>query len=253
MLPPECSLCQGPINARFLEVTEGLHQHPRQVETLNDPPRSDEIERLVTALHDPTRRRILLALLRDRTPRTVDELSHLAGVHRTVAFTHLERLTDLGYLEKSRRRGRLGKPASLYSVRAGVLSMSYPPRQFVTLTSILANGLISLGNQGSTVAKEAAVRFGEQLAVPGASSVAEALLPLRRFGADYGVDGDRILAGNCIFLEACTQAREMVCRVQAGILEGALRGAGISAAVEPQGPLPLHGCAYVLTHPKRAA
>ena len=170
-----------------------------------------------------------------------------------MAFTHLERLTDLGYLEKGQRRGRLGKPAALYSVRLGVLSMSYPARQFATLASILATGLVGLGDQGSAVAKQAGLRFGEHLALTEARSTAEALLPLGWFGADYSVDGDRILAGNCIFLEACHQAREVVCGVHAGILEGVLGGAGITAGVDPQGPPPPRGCAYLLTRPASAA
>ncbi len=234
-------------------MIEGSPPRPHQVEGLHEPPRSHEIERLASALQDPTRRRILLALIRDGEPRTVDELSELVGVHRTVAFNHLERLTDLEYLEKSQRRGRLGKPASLYSVRLGVLSMSYPARQFVALASIVATGLIALGDDAVAAAKDAGVRFGEEMALPGARSIAEALLAVRWLGADYDVDGARILAANCIFLEACNEARSIVCGVHAGILEGALRGAGIAATVEPQGPVPPHGCAYAVTRPKRAA
>ncbi|MDQ2897124.1 MAG: ArsR family transcriptional regulator [Actinomycetota bacterium] len=234
-------------------MTEGTEQARRHFDAIVDPRRSDEIERLVSALHDPTRRRMLLALVRDGRPHTIDELSELVGVHRTVAFTHLERLAGLGYVEKSQRRGRLGKPASLYGARSDLLAMSYPARQFVTLAAILASCLTARGGEVSSATKNAAVRFGEQLALPGARSVAEALLPLQGFGAEYTVDGERILAGNCIFLEACDQARAVVCGTQAGILEGALRGAGIETTVEPQGPLSPRGCAYGLSRSKSAA
>lgn len=226
---------------------------PAPLGPLSAPPRSDEIERLVTALRDPTRRRILLTLVKDGTARSVDEVCAIAGVHRTVAFNHLERLTALDYLEKSQRRGRLGKPAALYSIRVGVIEMSYPARQFAALASILSTGLRILGGEGPGAAREAGVRFGRQVALPGAASIAEALLALRWFGAEYEVRGDRILADNCVFLEACAGAREMVCGVQAGILEGALSGAGISAAVEPSGPLPLHGCGYAVKPSRSAA
>jgi predicted ArsR family transcriptional regulator len=234
-------------------MTEGNEQDGAHLDAIAEPPRSDGIERLVGALQDPTRRRILLALVRDGRPRTTDELSELVDVHRTVAFTHLERLAGLGYVEKSQRRGRLGKPASLYVARAELLAMSYPARQFVTLATILAKGLTALGGNASAATKGAGVRFGEQLALPGARSVSEALLPLQGLGAEYRFDGDRIVAGNCIFLEACDQARAAVCGAQAGILEGALRGAGIEVKVEPQGPLPRRGCAYELSHPQSAA
>jgi predicted ArsR family transcriptional regulator len=77
-------------------------------------------------------------------------------------------------------------------------------------------------------------------------SVVEAIAPLDSLGADYRVEGERILAGNCIFLEACDQAREVICAAQAGILEGALHAAGIAGTVL-EGPLPTRGCAYRLT------
>jgi predicted ArsR family transcriptional regulator len=213
----------------------------------SEPSRPEDVERLVTALQDPTRRRILLSLVRDGGPRTIDDLAGLVGVHRTVAFTHLERLADLGYLEKSQRRGRLGKPASLYSAKLGVLSLTYPARQFVALASILAAGVHSLGDAAPVAAKAAGVRFGEDAGRQGARSVAEALTPLDALGGDYRVEGERILAGNCIFREACDQAREVICAAQAGILEGALCAAGIEATVVPEGPLPTRGCAYRLT------
>jgi predicted ArsR family transcriptional regulator len=211
------------------------------------PSASGDVERLITALADPTRRRILVSLVRDGGSRTIDELAELAGVHRTVAFTHLERLADLGYLEKSQRRGRLGKPASLYAAKRGVLSFTYPPRQFVALASILAAGVNNLGDTAPGVAKAAGLRFGADAVHQRARSVVEALIPLDALGADYSVEGDMILAGNCIFLEACDQARAVVCSAQAGILEGALCGAGIEGTVVPEGPRSPRGCAYRLT------
>lgn len=232
-------------------MTDHSEGETSPLDALDEAPGVDEVERLVSALHDPTRRRILLALLGDGQPHTIDELARLAGVHRTVAFHHLERLTALGYLEKSQRRGRPGKPASLYSVRSGVLSVSYPPRQFATLATVLATGVTGLGPGGTTATREAGVRLGERLALAGAHSVSEALLPLQWLGAEYTVGGDEILAGICVFSEACNGAREVVCGVQAGILEGALRGAGIDATVQPRGPRAGNGCAYRVTRTDR--
>src|SRR5665213_1177893 len=161
---------------------------PRPVSP-SEPSASGDVERLVTALQDPTRRRILLSLVRDGGPQTIDDLAQLVGVHRTVAFTHLERLADLGYLEKSQRRGRLGKPASLYSAKPGVLSFTYPARQYVALAGILAAGVHSVGDAAPGAAKAAGVRFGEDAARQGTRSVVEALTPLDGLGADYRVEG----------------------------------------------------------------
>lgn len=78
------------------------------------------------------------------------------------------------------------------------------------------------------------------------TSVAESLQPLREFGCDYEVHDGRVVAANCAFLEACDQARDPICAVHAGILEGALLAGGIAAAVVPEGPVPPHGCAFRL-------
>jgi predicted ArsR family transcriptional regulator len=206
-----------------------------------------ELDRFITALQDPTRRRILLALVDDDRPHTIDELAGVAGVHRTVAFNHLERLLSLGYLDKSRRRGFRGKPASLYSLRSGWLAVTYPARQFPMLAGALASGLAVLGADGRDAARNAGLELGARVATGAARSTTEALRPLEWMGADYRVDGRHVTAGTCVFLEACNQARETVCGFQAGILEGTLRGAGIHATVRPRGPVPPHGCAYQVT------
>ncbi|HET9051858.1 MAG TPA: helix-turn-helix domain-containing protein [Candidatus Dormibacteraeota bacterium] len=206
-----------------------------------------DLERTVSALRDPTRRTILLSILRDREARTVDDVAAEAGVHRTVAFGHLERLVDLGYLEKGKRRSRVGKPAALYAAATGPLSVQYPARQFEMLASLLASGLGALGDAGVDVARDAGRRFGESCAARRASTVAEALVPLAVLGAEHSVEGGEIVATNCVFLEACAAAPGVVCALHAGILEGALHGAGLHARVDCSGARPPAGCAFAVT------
>ena len=214
-----------------------------------DRPASDaaaraELERTVGALRDPTRRSIMLSLLGDRTPRTVDEIAGMAGVHRTVAFGHLERLVDLGFLEKGKRRSGVGKPAALYAPGSSPLLLQYPARQFIVLAGLLASALGSLGDAGIGVARDVGRRFGEGSAPRGRGSVPEALDAIGFLGAEHAADGDEIVAANCVFLEACTESPHVVCALHAGILEGALSNAGISARVEARGPVPPAGCAF---------
>jgi predicted ArsR family transcriptional regulator len=68
------------------------------------------LERTLRALGDGTRRTIFLDFLDDPRDRTVDEVAAAAGIHRTAAFNHLERLAQLGYLATDRRRGRGASP-----------------------------------------------------------------------------------------------------------------------------------------------
>jgi len=194
-----------------------------------------DLERTIEALRQPTRRRILLEFQADPRARTVDEVSISAGVHRTVAFNHLERLAGLGFLVSEPRRGRPGKPAKLYRPRGGALLLSHPPRRFAELAAGLAGALEGFGPAGLEAARLAGLRFGATLA--GSPSLAR-LAPL---GARYRRRGGRLLAGNCVFREACEQSRSVVCRFQAGLLESAL-GIRVGAL----GPNGSGGCQYEL-------
>lgn len=204
------------------------------------------IERLVGALQDPTRRGILLSFYDDPAPRTVDEVAARAGVHRTVAFGHLERLAALGYLATSQRRGVPGKPANLYSLAAGPLELHHPARQFAVLAALLAAGLDQLGQTGVDAARTAGRRHAALLCTDPAPTPAAALRPLALLGGSYEVEGDRVLARNCIFREACAGAPRVVCQLHAGMIEGALEGAGQARRVEALGGTDAVPCAYRL-------
>jgi predicted ArsR family transcriptional regulator len=188
-----------------------------------------ELERFADAVGERTRRRILLALYNDPSPRTVDDVAAGAGVHRTVAFNHLERLVALGYLVTDLRRGLPGKPAKLYRA-AGRLDVTHPQRRFAELAPLLAGALGGLGAAGKAAARKAGRRFGSRLE------------SLDDMGADYVVEPGLITARNCVFREACDCAREVVCNLHAGLLEGALQ----HAHVEPAGPLGTGGCRFVI-------
>ena len=218
-------------------------------EALREAPHSDDVDGLAVAIQDPTRRRILLALVHDGRPRTVDEVAAVVGVHRTVAFGHLERLAALGHLEKRQRRGRRGKPASLYSIRTPLLSLSYPARQFRLLAGLLGAGLSDLGERGRAAARDRGRRFGATLAGGPATTVVAALRPLDAAGMEYTVDGDDVSTAGCVFREACDEARDVVCTLHAGVLEGALGAAGIEMRVEPRGPAHVSGCHFRLVEP----
>ena len=215
---------------------------------LREAPPAADVDTVGAALQDPTRRRILLALVHDGEARTVDEVAAVAGVHRTVAFGHLEKLLALGCLTKQQRRGRPGKPASLYAARRPV-ALSYPPRQFQLLASLLGEGLNDLGEQGPRLARERGRRYGAAAGRGPATTVPAALQPLESLGGGYLVDGDDVSATSCVFREACDAAREVVCSLHAGVLEGALGAAGISATVQPRGPVSRGGCHFGVAAP----
>jgi predicted ArsR family transcriptional regulator len=205
------------------------------------------LERAVIALGDQTRRRILLGFYEDPRGRTVDQVAAAAGVHRTVAFLHLERLASLGYLATDRRRGVPGKPAKVYRLAGGPVELSHPARLHRQLAGLLATALGRMGGAGRAAGREVGVEFGRSLGRP-ASGDPEALAPLEALGARYVLEpgAATLVARNCLFEEACRQSPEVVCAVHAGVLEGVLGAAGRGHRVAPIGPRPDGGCAFAL-------
>jgi predicted ArsR family transcriptional regulator len=193
---------------------------------------------LLQALADPTRRRILASIQARGEAVTVDEIAGAQGIHRTVAFEHLERLASLGLLVRDSRAGFRGRPARTYHFAGEAAEVSYPRRQHRLLASLLAEAIAK-----GTGPKQLAEAYGRQLAA-GSRRESEAIARLEPLGAAYQVDGNHIQACNCVFQEACASAREVVCGVQAGLLQGALAAAGSIREVVPRGPDGGGGCRF---------
>lgn len=211
------------------------------------PNHLSELDRAISALQDPTRRRILLDFHLHQSEWTVDDVAEAIGIHRTVAHRHLERLVALGYLTVGRREGRSGKPAKLYRLTPQQIELSFPVRRFARLAGLLAESLADRGAQGIGAARKAGHRYGASLVARPARSAEAVLALLAPLGADYLITGeDEVLARNCIFREACEQAEQVVCELHAGLLEGAFHQAGLPIRIEAFSDYAEHGCAYRL-------
>ena len=210
-----------------------------------------EIDRTISALQDPTRRRILLDFYVHEAEWTTAEVAEAVGVHRTVAHAHLERLVALGYLVSGQRRGTSGKPAKLYRLAGRQIELTYPVRRFARLAAELAQALREVSG-GTDAARQAGRAYGASLVTKPSDSPESALHQLAPLAAEYVLVDGEIVAGNCIFREACEQAQDIVCEFHAGILEGALQKAGLDLGTAALRDYAEKGCAYqVLT--KRAS
>jgi predicted ArsR family transcriptional regulator len=206
-----------------------------------------DIDRAISALQDPTRRRILFDFYAHQPEWTVDEVAEAVGVHRTVAHRHLERLVALGYLTSGLRRGRSGKPAKLYRLADQQIDLSYPVRRFARLAELLGEGLQDLGAEGIRTAREVGRQYGASLVTKPADSPRAVLEQLAPLGAEYVItDHGHVLARNCIFRQACAVAQDVVCGLHAGLLEGALQEAGLTVRTEAFSDFAEYGCAYRL-------
>ena len=207
-----------------------------------------DIDRTISALQDPTRRRILLDFYVHEREWTASEVADAVGVHRTVARDHLERLVALGYLVSSQRRGTSGKPAKLYRIAGRQIELSYPVRRFARLSALLARGLQE-SSDGIRIAHETGRRYGASLVDKPADSTESVLAELAPLGAEYTLAADdEVIARNCIFRQACELAEAVVCELHAGILEGAMQMAGLGLRIQAFRNYAEKGCAYrVLT------
>src|SRR2546430_15643152 len=125
-----------------------------------------DMERALGALRDFTRRDILLRFYADRKPRSVEDVARESGVHRSVAFEHLERLVALGYLEVAHRRGLPGKPAKIYKLTGGPVQISHPMRRYDIVGESLARAFDELGDVGSHAVRRGGRHFGGGVSVP---------------------------------------------------------------------------------------
>ena len=205
-----------------------------------------DMERALGALKDFTRRDILLRFYADRKTRSVDDVAREAGVHRSVAFEHLERLVALGYLEVAHRRGLPGKPAKIYKLTGGPVQISHPMRRYDIVAESLARAFDELGVDGTQAVRRAGRGFGESISVPGAKSPMAALEPMLEMGAEYEVDrGGTVNCTNCLFAEVCRRA-PVICDFHAGIIEGLFRHTQMNVSVKALGFRDPYGCAYAL-------
>lgn len=205
-----------------------------------------DIERALGALRDFTRRDILLRFFADRKARSVEDVAREVGIHRSVAFDHLERLVGLGYLEVGHRRGLPGKPAKIYKLVGGPVLISHPMRRYDIIAESLANAFDGLGDIGSHAVRRAGRIYGASMAITESKSTMAALEPMLEMGAEYDLgNGGIIHCTNCLFAEVCRRA-PVICRFHAGILEGLLQHIEPQSQVKVLGFRDPYGCAYML-------
>jgi predicted ArsR family transcriptional regulator len=203
------------------------------------------MDRAVAALQDLTRRDILYRFYSNPAPKTAVEIAKSAGIHRSVAFDHLERLVALGYLESERRRGFPGKPANLYRLAQGPITVSHPPRQFGLLAQYLATAIEEFGPAGRAAARRGGERLAANLDLIGsADTVASCIQPLEALGGRYDTSrAGEIVARNCLFREACEKS-PIVCEFHAGLLGTLLEPAKPGMRIEASGKDGAAGCRY---------
>ncbi|MFE1830660.1 helix-turn-helix transcriptional regulator [Streptomyces yangpuensis] len=196
---------------------------------------------VIAVLQDPVRRRLYEYVAAQGREVGRNEAAEAAGVARTLAAHHLDRLTEAGLLESGSRRltGRsgpgAGRPAKVYTRARVERSVSLPARDYRTAAELLAEAAEEAGLDAGLCA--AARRRGESLrgAAAPCGDLAEAMELLAARGyephleageeGEEGEDGQGDRGGvvrmrNCPFHLVAERFPPLVCGMNLALLEG---------------------------------
>nr|WP_277348006.1 helix-turn-helix domain-containing protein [Streptomyces sp. HNM0574] len=176
-------------------------------------------------LGDPVRRRLYryVAAAPDEVGR--DAAAEAAGVSRSLAAFHLDKLAEAGLLTVSFRRlsGRTGpgagRPAKVYRRSEGEHAVSLPPRAYGDAGLLLAEVLEEAGLDRELQAAARAAGAGAPDAA--ADDVVEAL---RARGYQPFWDGGTLRLRNCPFHALATEFPALICGMNLALVEGLAPG-----------------------------
>ncbi|MFD9257504.1 helix-turn-helix transcriptional regulator [Streptomyces sp. NPDC059538] len=198
----------------------------------------------IAVLQDPVRRRLYEYVVAQAREVGRNEAAEAAGVARTLAAHHLDKLTQVGLLESGSRRltGRsgpgAGRPAKVYTRARVERSVSLPARDYRTAAELLAEAADEAGLDAVLCAS--ARRRGEALRGSAApcGGLAEAMdvLAARGYephlegaGGEGGTEGGAapvVRMRNCPFHAVAERFPPLVCGMNLALLEGLLGADG---------------------------
>ncbi len=204
----------------------------------------------VSTLVDPVRRDLYEHVAGQTGTVTREEAASAAGISRTLAAYHLDKLAeagllDVGYARPDGRGGPgAGRPAKHYRRASRELSVTLPARNYAVMADVLATALAA-DETGSV--RAAAARAAEDLGRAAGES-ADLETALRNAGYEPAVtpEGD-IELRNCPFHQLAAAHTALVCGLNMDLIAGVLHGVG-----QPGGRaelVPRAGRCCVVIHP----
>jgi predicted ArsR family transcriptional regulator len=205
-----------------------------------DMPTTRSIE-IHKALADDTRYRLYRFVGLAGRPVSVREVSRRLNLHPNTVRPHLRRLEEAGLLASEVRKGSVGRPQVLYSVRVDERSDPGDYRLLAEMLCGLVRGRRAM-EQAEGLAKEwGAYLVAQQRPKPGARVPTGRNLALlqeamaragfdprfRRLSADGSGAEVEVTFRDCPFKDLAEEHRELVCTLHRGLVEGIL------SAVQP--------------------
>jgi predicted ArsR family transcriptional regulator len=206
---------------------------------LRQPQTEQEIERLASALGDPTRRRVFFVVREAADPQTKDNVAEAVGIERRLAGFHLDKLVEHGFLtaEFRRREGGgpgAGRPPKVYTLAETEAAVTLPERHYDLLAELLLRAMSDPGSSPQNQLESVGFEFGRSLAeeqtAAGASpftptqAIAEVVRLLTRYGFAATTEGTptTIKACSCPFEEMAFHDPARVCGLDRSIWKGIL-------------------------------
>ncbi|MGB3696035.1 MAG: helix-turn-helix domain-containing protein [Gordonia sp. (in: high G+C Gram-positive bacteria)] len=197
----------------------------------------------ISALDEPTRRRIYDYVCPKRDAVSRDDVSADLDIPRQTAAFHLEKLADAGLLEIefARRSGRsgpgAGRPSKLYRRTARELEVQLPERSYDIAGSLLAQAVEESDRTGVSprvcLARSAA-ELGRDIGVAPDATDDELMVALAECGYEPRIEGDDIVLVNCPFHTLAKEHTGLVCGMNLDLLSGVLDGEPDRARLHPQ-------------------
>jgi predicted ArsR family transcriptional regulator len=219
---------------------------------------SDRDLSAIGLLQDPVRRALYGHVVASGGEVSRNQAAEAAGVARSLAAFHLDKLVEAGLLEATfrrlgdRRGPGAGRPAKLYRRAAGQVAATLPPRTYEAAAHLLAETVEEAGAdlELQAAARRAGARTGRQIAAE-ASAGPDPVPPVEQVLAARGYepyrDGDALRLRNCPFANLSAEFPVLVCAMNLCLIEGLLDGLGRDPGRAVMDPAPDRCCVAVLS------
>ena len=207
-------------------------------------------------LQDPVRRALYGHVVAAGGEVSRNQAAEAAGVARSLAAFHLDKLVEAGLLEASfrrlgdRRGPGAGRPAKLYRRAAGQVAATLPPRTYEAAAHLLAETVEEAGAdlELQAAARRAGARTGRRIAAEAAAGP-DPVPPVEQVLAARGYepyrDGDALRLRNCPFANLSAEFPVLVCAMNLCLIEGLLDGLGQDPGRAVMDPAPDRCCVAV--------
>jgi predicted ArsR family transcriptional regulator len=183
--------------------------------------------RAIGRLADPVRRRLYEIVTSRSQPTSREAAAEAAGIRRSLAAYHLDKLVAEGLLATSYARigertgPGAGRTAKLYRRSDAEISASLPPRDYERAALLLAAALDREPTGAARAALvDGAYRLGREAVDPAGADADPLVNALAATGYEPVCAEGNIRLGNCPFHHLAQEHRDLICGMNVSLVQG---------------------------------